>query len=133
MRVEDVGSVLDDRAAYLERLIDVDMKLQRRVLAVAQLDDARHPHEVDPGAKIEAADDRRAGQDQHRQVTVALDERVRDRAAAAQMAEAEAVVTIDQKTTAFLHDPAGGVPRPPQYGRSPARGKRAIGPDGAPI
>ena len=75
---------------------DVEVQVERGVLAVAQLDHARHAHEIDARAEVEAADDRRARKDQHRELLVALDQRVRDRAAAAQVAEAERVVAVDQ-------------------------------------
>ena len=74
VRLEHLGSVVDDRAADLERLLDVEMQVQRGVLAVAQLDHAGHADEVDPRAEIEAADDRRAREDQHREVLESLDQ-----------------------------------------------------------
>jgi hypothetical protein len=45
-----------------------------RIDAVAQLDHPRHAHEIDPRPIIEAADDRRARQDQRRKVLVILDQ-----------------------------------------------------------
>ena len=62
------------------------------------LDDARDAHEVDARAELVGADDRRARQDQDRDVVVGLDQGVGDRAAAAHMAEAERVVAVDQHT-----------------------------------
>ena len=55
-----------------------------------------NPDEIDPRAEVEAADDGRARQDQHRHALEAVDHRMRDRPAAAQVAEAEAVVAVDQ-------------------------------------
>ena len=86
----------DDRGADRHRLVELDVQAERLVLAVVQLDDARDAHEIDARAEIEAADDRRARQDQDRHALEPIDERVRDRAAAAQVAEAEAVVAVDQ-------------------------------------
>src|SRR5439155_19611499 len=75
---------------------DVEVQVERRVLAVTQLDHAGHAHEVDARAEVEAADDRRARQDQDRELLVALDQRVRDRAATAQVAEAEGVMAVNE-------------------------------------
>src|SRR4029077_11786841 len=97
---EYVGHVMDDRAAHRQRLLRVDMQAERCVIAGAQLDDAGHADEIDPGAELEAADDRRPGQDEDRDVLVVLDQRMGDRAAAAQMAEAEGIVAIDQNARA---------------------------------
>ena len=96
IRVENFGRVLDDRRAHRQHLGDVEVQVERRVLAVTQLDHAGHAHEVDARAEVEAADDRRARQDQDRELLVALDQRVRDHAAAAQMAEAERVMTVNE-------------------------------------
>jgi hypothetical protein len=75
---------------------DVDVQAERGVLAVAQLDHAGHAHEIDACPEIEAADDRRAREDEDRDVLVVLDQRVRDGAAAAEVPEAEAIVAIDE-------------------------------------
>ena len=94
--IEDVRGVMDDRAADLQRLIDVDMQVEGGVVAVAQLDDAGDAHEIDPGAEVEAADDRRARHDQDRELLVLLHQGMRDGAAAPQMPETEGVVAVDQ-------------------------------------
>jgi hypothetical protein len=60
-----------------------------------------HAHEVDARAEVEAADDRRARQDQDGELLVALDERVRDGAAPAQVAEAEGVMAVDEYAAVF--------------------------------
>ncbi|MNC95506.1 hypothetical protein D3C83_126480 [compost metagenome] len=57
--------MLDDRFAHAQRFLDIDQQVERGVFAVAQLDDAGNAHEVDAAAEVEAADQRRAGQDQH--------------------------------------------------------------------
>ena len=97
---ERLGGVADDRGADAERLLDVDVQVERGVFAVAQLDDAGHAHEIDARLEIEAADDRRARQDQDRQVLVALDQRMRHRPAAAQMAEAQRVMAVNENAGA---------------------------------
>src|SRR6185503_9342038 len=66
------------------------------VFAVGELDHAGDPHEVDPRAEVEAADDGRSGQDQHRYAFEPVDHGVRDGPATTQVAEAKAVVTVDQ-------------------------------------
>ena len=91
-----LGRLLDDRRADRHRLVEVDVQTERLVFAVVQLDDARDANEIDAGQEVEAADDRRSRQDQHRYALEAVDDRVRDRAAAAQVAEPEAVVAVDQ-------------------------------------
>ncbi len=105
VRVEDVGGVLDDGAADVERLLDVDVQLQGRVFAVAQLDHAGHAHEIDAGLEIEAADDRRAREDQDRQMRELLDQMVSDRPTAAQMPQTETVVAEDQQPSGGIHSP----------------------------
>src|SRR3546814_10534982 len=55
--VEGLRGVLDDRGAHRHRLLAVDMQRQRGVVAVAQLDHPRHPHEVHWGAEAERSDD----------------------------------------------------------------------------
>src|SRR5207249_5714036 len=99
VRVEDLRRMLDDRRPHRQRLADIEVQIERRVVAVAQLDDAGHAHEVDARAKVEAADDRRAGEDQDGELLVALDQCMRDRAAAAQVAEPEGVVAVDEYAT----------------------------------
>ena len=98
--VEDLRRVPDDRGAHRQRLFGRHVQVERRVVADAQFDHARHAHEIDPGAEVEAADDRRAGEDQHREVAAPADQRMRDRAAAAQMAEPEAVMAVDEDALA---------------------------------
>ena len=68
----------------------------RLVAFVGDLHDARHADEVDVRRKAEGADDRRAGDHQDRQIVAIGDERLRDRAAAAQMPEPERIVAVDQ-------------------------------------
>ena len=86
----------DDGGAHFHRLIEIDVEAQRLVFAVGELDHARDPHEVDPRAEIEAADDGRSGQDEDRYALEPIDDRVRDGPATTQVAEAEAVVAVDQ-------------------------------------
>ena len=93
---EHLGGVPDDGGPHPQHLPDVHVQAERGVLAVAQLDDARHADEVDPGAEIEAPDDRRARQDEHGQRLAARHQRVRDGPAPAQMPEPEGVVAVDQ-------------------------------------
>src|SRR5690606_20969594 len=57
-------------------------------------------HEVDAGAEIERADDRRARQDQNRQRLMGLGQGMGDLAATPQMPQAEAVVAVDEDTLA---------------------------------
>jgi hypothetical protein len=58
--IEDVGGMADDRGAHRQRFLDVDMEVERDILAVAQLDYAGNPHKIHTRTKIEAADDRRS-------------------------------------------------------------------------
>src|SRR4029077_16844469 len=60
VRVEDVGGMADDRGAHRERLLDVDMQVERDILAVAQLDYAGNAHKINTRTEIKAADDRRS-------------------------------------------------------------------------
>ena len=90
------GGMPDDRGADRQRLANVEVKVERGVLAVAQLDDAGHAHEVDARLEVEAADDRRTRDDQDRKVLVLLDQEMGDRPTAPQMAEAHRVVRIDE-------------------------------------
>ena len=107
VRIELFGGVLDDRSAHRHRLADVQMQIERGVLAVPQLDHAGHAHEVDARAEIEAADDRRARKDEDRELLEILDEGMRDRAAATQMAEAKRVVAVDQDAAIVPPGPHG--------------------------
>ena len=113
---EGARGVLEDGGADGERLVEADVEAVRLVVAVLQLDDAGDAHEIDPLAEAEAADDRRAGQDQHGDVRAMADEGVRDGPAAAQVAQAEAVVAVDQNAEAgvlALHTvPLADRPRP---------------------
>ena len=58
--IENVGGVLHDRGAHLQRFLGRDVQIERGVLAIAELDNAGHPHEIHPRPKIEAANDGRA-------------------------------------------------------------------------
>ena len=109
--LEGLGRVPDDRLPHLQRLMQVDMALHRRVFAVAQLDDARDLHEVDTRPVVERAGDRRAGDDQHVEAAEILDQRMRDRPAAAQMSEPERVVAVHQDSSVF---------EPPQHDQNPS-------------
>ena len=112
VRPEALGRLLDDRGADRHRLVEIDVQAERLVFAVGELDDAGNADEIDARQEIEAADDRRAGKDQDRNAFVSIDDRVRDRAAAAQMAEAEAVVAVDQdaRVVESFHDAPSVVP-----------------------
>ena len=101
VRLEGLGRVADDRLAHLQRLVQVDMPVHRCVFAVAQLDDARDLHEIDAGAIVEGAGDRGARDDQDVEAAIILDQRMRDGAAAAEMAEAERVVAVHQDAGVF--------------------------------
>ncbi len=99
------------------------MQAERLILAARQLDHARNADEIDPRQEVEAADDRRARQDQHRHALVAVDDRVRDRPAAPQVTEPEAVVAVDQYpgiVESFHGAPLGPVARGPQDSRQSA-------------
>ena len=124
VRVEDVGGVADDRAAHRERLLEVEVQLERRVFAVAQLDHARHAHEVDPGFEIEAADDRRPRQDQHREIGERVDQMMRDRPATPQVPEPEAVVAVDQKPSCAFHGAAFAQPLSRRHYDRPGRSRQ---------
>src|SRR3546814_3280984 len=86
----------DEAGAQRDRLLDVHRQLEGRVLAVLQLDDAGDADEVDPLAEVEIADDRRAREDQDGEVGVVADQRMRERATAAQVTQAEGIVAIDE-------------------------------------
>ena len=45
--IEDVGGMADDRGAHRQRLLDVDMQVERDILAVSQLDYAGNAHKID--------------------------------------------------------------------------------------
>ena len=96
VRLEHPRGVLDDRGAEGQRMIEVHVEVQARILAVPQLDDARHADEVHPGAEAEAPDDGRPRQDEDVQLPVLLDEGMGDGPAAPEMTEAERVVTVDE-------------------------------------
>ncbi len=96
VRLEGQRGVADDTGAERDRLLDIHPQLQGGVLAVLQLDDAGNTHEIYTLAEFEIPDYGRARQDQHADAWVVLHEGVGDRPAAAQMAEAEGVVTVDQ-------------------------------------
>jgi hypothetical protein len=103
----------NDRPAHGQGVFKVDMALQRRVFAVAQLDDARDLHEVDAGAIIEGTGDRRAGNDQHVEAAIFLHQRMGDRATPAQMAEAERVVAVHEDAGMFEASAHGASLRAP--------------------
>ncbi len=86
----------DDGGAHLHGLVEGDVQAERLVFAVGELDHAGNAHEIDPRAEVEAADDGRSGQNQHRHALEPVHQRVRDRPTATQVAEAEAVVAVDQ-------------------------------------
>ena len=88
--------MLDDRGAHGQRVLDIQRQLERDVVAAAQFDDPRNAHEVDPVLEAEAADDRRAREDENRDGLVGLDQCVGDLAAAPEMPKAEGIVAVDQ-------------------------------------
>jgi hypothetical protein len=108
--LESLGGVLDDRSAHRHRLADVEVQVERGVLAVPELDHAGNAHEVDARAEVEAADDRRARKDQDGELLEALDQRMREGAAAAQVAEAEGVVAVDEYAAIVPSVPHGAPP-----------------------
>ena len=57
---------------------------------------AGNTHKIHARAEVETADDRGAGQDQHRQVLETVYQGVRYRPAATQVAEAKRVMAVDQ-------------------------------------
>ena len=117
--LEGLGGVADDRLPHLQRLVQVDMPFQRRIFAVAQLDDARDLHEVDPRPVVEGAGDGGARDDQDVEAAKILDQRMRDRPAPPQMAEPERVVAVHQDSSVF---------EPPQHDQNPSFvGQRAVG------
>src|SRR5882672_11172036 len=129
VRREDLGGVLDDRGAQQQRFGDVEVQVERRVLPVAQLDHAGDAHEVDARAEIEAADDRRAGQDQDRELLEAVDQRVRQGTAAPQVAEAKGVMAVDEYAAVSPPAPHGTPPSPywAEFWReTPSRARQAL-------
>ena len=93
------GGVADDAGAHFQRMLDADPEVGGVVLAgIDLLHHPRDAHEIDARAKFVGTDHRRSGQNQDRQRMVGFDDVVRDRPAAADMAEAEGVVTIEQHT-----------------------------------
>jgi hypothetical protein len=106
----------DDRGAHLHRLLEVDVQPERLVLAVGQLDHARNADEVDPERKSKLPMIGEPGQDQHGHALEPFHDRVGDRPAAAQVAEAEAVVAVDQDpgVVKSFHVVLCRVPRPPE-------------------
>ncbi len=109
---EDIRRMLDDLGPHMNGLFEIYAKVQRCVFAIAKLDHTGNADEIDPGAKVEAADDRRAGQDQYGQIRIFAHQGVGDGTASPQMAEAHGVVTIDQDAgtphpfkRAFWHAP----------------------------
>ena len=129
MRVRHAFEVRETGPGCSTVWLDVDVQTERLVFAVVQLDDAGDADEVDASPEIEAPDDRRARQDQDRQTLEAIDESVRDSPTAAQVAQAEAVVAVDQDpcvVESFDHaDPLiAGMGR--RGAPSPARSKTGI-------
>ncbi|MNU84045.1 hypothetical protein D3C71_737570 [compost metagenome] len=59
IRLEAFSGVIDDGAAHLQRFLKIDMPVHRGIFTVAQFDDARDFHEIDAGAIIEGAGNRR--------------------------------------------------------------------------
>src|SRR5207248_6613515 len=55
--IEDVCRVANYRRAHRQRLINVNVQIERDVFAVSELDDTRHAHKVDARTEIEAAYD----------------------------------------------------------------------------
>jgi hypothetical protein len=81
--------MLDDGRAEREGLLDVEVEIQARVLAVPALDDSRDADEVHAGAEAEPAHDRGAAQDEDVQLLVVGDQRVGNRPAAPEMPQPE--------------------------------------------
>ena len=96
IRLEDPRRVLDDGGPEREGLLDVEVEIQARVLAVSPLDDPGHADEVDAGTEAEAPQDRGAAQDEDVELLVMGDERVGDRPAPTEVAQPERVVAVDQ-------------------------------------
>ncbi len=96
-----LSRVANTRLTHLQRFMQVDVARHRGIFAVAQLDYARDLHEVDARPIVERAGDRGSGDDQNVEAAIILDQRMRDRAAAAQVAETERVVAIHEDTGIF--------------------------------
>jgi len=94
--VEGQHGLLDDVRAQTDGAAEIEIEMVRLVAAVAALLDAGNADIVDAVAELEARDHRRARDDDHRDVRKARDQRVGDRPAAADMAEPEGVVAVDQ-------------------------------------
>ena len=112
---EDPRRVLDDGGPEREGLLDMEVEIQARVLAVPALDDPGHADEVDAGAEAEAPQDRRAAQDEHVELLVMRDQRVGDRPAATEMPQPERIVAVDEDPVLRLVIGA----RPVAVGRRP--------------
>ncbi|MNV92078.1 hypothetical protein D3C71_1866310 [compost metagenome] len=70
------------------------MLIQRCVFAIAKLDDAWNFHEIDTGAIIEGTSYCCAGNDQHVQTAIILDQGVGNCSATAQVAEPKRVMAV---------------------------------------
>src|SRR5690606_23338112 len=79
-----------------QRLRKVDVRVDLGGGRVTKKNDARYPDEVDPGTKIETADDRRTGEYENSQALVLVHQGMGDLAAAPKVPEAERVVTVNQ-------------------------------------
>ena len=93
---EHFGCVPNDGGTHSQHLPDVHVQAERGILAASQLDDTGDADEVDPGAKVEAPDDRRSRQDEHGQRLAPRDEVVRDGPATAQVTKPEGIVAVHQ-------------------------------------
>ena len=91
----------DDRRSNSHGLRQVDMQPERRILAVVEFDHTGNTNEVHPGAKIEAADDRRARENQYREPLVFLDQGMGDCTATTQVTQPERVVAVYQHPDAI--------------------------------
>ena len=88
--------MLDDGRTKLEHFADIHMQAERRVLPVSQLDDPRHPHEIDPGRELEAPDERRTGKYEDRELWKLGDQRLGNGSAPTQVTEPEGIMTVDE-------------------------------------
>ena len=88
--------VADDGLAERQHLVEGEVEGERGVLPVRELGDPGNAHEIDPRRKLEAADEGRPGDDEHREVPARAHERAGDRPAPAQVPEAERVVAVDE-------------------------------------
>jgi hypothetical protein len=91
-----LGGVADDRGADRQSLGNVDMQVQRRVVAVAQLDHPGHAHEIHPRLEIEGAGDLRSRDDEDVNALEVLRQRMRDRSAATKVPKAERVMAVHE-------------------------------------